>query len=118
VNLNQFSLIVMPHDYPRQIIEPDILQKEPEHLTTCLSMFCAIVMPAEVTRLNGPDCCDVHTQTYTHHLKRLKNLTNTKFTETDILGIDLITRNENLELNSIGMQTSPHIDFSETNSLS
>ena len=81
-------------------------------------MFGAIVMPAEVTRKNGADCCDVHTQTYTHHLKRLKNLTNTKFTETDILGIDLVTRNENLELNSIGMQTSPHLDLSETNSLS
>jgi hypothetical protein len=118
VNLNQFSLIVMPHAYPKQIIEPDILQKEPEHLTTCLSMFVAIVMPAEATRESGTDCCDVHTQTYSHHLKRLKNLTNTKYTETEILGIDLITKNENLELNSIGMQTSPNLDLSETNSLS
>lgn len=108
----------MPHAYPKQIIEPDILQKEPEHLTTCLSMFVAIVMPAEATRESGTDCCDVHTQTYSHHLKRLKNLTNTKYTETEILGIDLITKNENLELNSIGMQTSPNLDLSETNSLS
>jgi hypothetical protein len=75
-------------------------------------MFVAIVMPAEVARENGKDCCDVHTQTYSHHLKRLKNLTNTKYTETDVLGIDLITINENLELNSIGMQTSPHLDLS------